>query len=124
MRATPYQPAIHLEAAQLTVALERCPVCGSDSLRQRLAVIQQDPAIFLLRCSKCGGCSASHMPKPEVLDEYYGGYFHGDGPKITLGRINGFVNGLLRVMSVGSQATDLRVLDFGGGDGTLGLAVA
>jgi SAM-dependent methyltransferase len=64
------------------------------------------------------------MPKPEVLDEYYGGYFHGDGPKITLWRINGFVNRLLRVTTVGSRARLLRVLDFGGGDGTLGLAVA
>jgi SAM-dependent methyltransferase len=59
-----------------------------------------------------------------VLDEYYGGYFHDDGPKITLGRINGFVNRLLRVTTVSSRATHLRLLDFGGGDGTLGLAVA
>jgi hypothetical protein len=63
------------------------------------------------------------MPRPEVLDEYYGGYFHGDGPKITLWQINGFVNRLLRVMTVG-RATHVRLLDFGGGDGTLGMAIA
>jgi hypothetical protein len=124
MKATLYHPGVHLDAAQLVRAAERCPICGAQTARSRAGIIQQEPRVYLLSCPHCLGSSASHMPLPEVLDDYYGSYYHGDGPRITLAQVNRFVNNLLRVVSFERETCPLRLLDFGGGDGTLGLAVA
>jgi SAM-dependent methyltransferase len=125
MRATVNHPAIHLDAASLVVGVECCPICRSQTPRRIVAVIQEAPRVYLLSCPNCLGCSASHMPKPEVLDAYYGAdYFHGDGPRTTLDQVNRFVNNLLRTVSFERKNSTIRLLDFGGGDGTLGLAVA
>src|SRR5262245_54014524 len=125
MKATLDHPAMHLDAAHLVAAAERCPVCRSQTPRRAIGLIQQEPPVYLLSCPNCLGSSASHMPKPEVLDAYYGAdYFHGDGPRITLAQVDRFVNKLLRVVSFERKNSTLRLLDFGGGDGTLGLAIA
>jgi hypothetical protein len=124
MKATLYHPAVQLDAAQLVAAAEYCPICGIQSARASAGLIQEEPPVYLLSCPNCLGCSASQMPMPEVLDDYYGGYYHGDGPRITLAQVNRFVNNLLRVVSFERETCPLRLLDFGGGDGTLGLAVA
>jgi hypothetical protein len=124
MKATLYHPGMHLDAAQLAAAGERCPICGVQSARAAAGLIQQEPRVDLLSCPNCLGCSASRMPMPQVLDDYYGGYYHGDAPRITLAQVNRFVNNLLRVVSFEHETVPLRLLDFGGGDGTLGLAVA
>jgi SAM-dependent methyltransferase len=124
MKATLCHPGMHLDQAKLTAADGRCPICRSQAPRHAAALIQQEPPVYLLSCPDCLGCSASHMPKAEVLDGYYGGYYHGDGPRITLAQVNRFVDNLLRVVSFERNTTALRVLDFGGGDGTLGLALA
>lgn len=124
MKATLCHPAMHLDPAKLVAADKCCPICCSLAPRRTVALIQQEPPVYLLSCPNCLGCSASHMPKAEVLDGYYGDYFHGDGPRITLAQVNRFVNNLLRVVSFERNTSTLRLLDFGGGDGTLGLALA
>jgi hypothetical protein len=115
---------MHLNAAQIVAAEDCCPVCGSRELRRNAGLIQSEPAIDLLLCRHCRGCSASHMPKPEVLDEYYSGYFTGDGPKTTLPEINKFADSLSRMMPLNDSADRVSILDFGGGDGSLGFAIA
>lgn len=124
MKVTLCHPGMHLDSAKLVAADERCPICRSQAPRRIAGIIQQEPPVYLLSCPNCLGCSASHMPKPEVLDGYYGGYYHGDDPRITLAQVNRFVNNLLRVVSFERNIPALRLLDFGGGDGTLGLALA
>jgi SAM-dependent methyltransferase len=64
------------------------------------------------------------MPDAAFLEEYYRGYFPGDAPKITMPQVNRFVNRLLRDIPFNASAGTLRILDFGGGDGTLGLTLA
>jgi SAM-dependent methyltransferase len=123
MKVTMYHPSMHLDATQLIAAEKLCPVCGSESPRSRIGLIQHDPAIYLLCCSTCCGCSASQMPRPHVLDEYYSRYFASAGPKITLSQVSSFVGRLLRVMRFNTLPRHVRILDFGGGDGTLGLAI-
>lgn len=115
---------MHLEAAQLVAAQNCCPVCGSESERRRAGQLQQEPEIHLLQCPDCHACSASHMPAQPVLDEYYGKYFRGDGPMITMPQIDGFVNRLLMNIGFAPSISRVRILDFGGGDGTLGLTLA
>src|SRR5215471_2915462 len=115
MKATLNHSAMHLDTAHLVAAAELCPICHSQIPRHVIALIQQEPPVHLLSCPNCLGCSASHMPKGEVLDSYYGGYYHGDGPRITLAQVDCFVNNLLRVISFERKTSELRLLDFGGG---------
>jgi SAM-dependent methyltransferase len=123
-KATPYHAARHLTATQLIAARERCPVCGSGIPRHQAGVIQREPDVYLLHCPDCRACSASHMPSPAVLDEYYRNYFGAAGPKTTMPRVPQFVRNLLRSVASDALPTHVRLLDFGGGDGTLGLAIA
>lgn len=123
MTGTPYHAAWQLEADQLLSAGDRCPICGSVAPRQPAGVIQREPLVHLLACGDCGGCSASHMPTPEILAEYYRCYFRADGPKITLTDANAFADHVLRLVRL-NGASSIRILDFGGGDGTLGLMIA
>ncbi|HWQ91520.1 MAG TPA: methyltransferase domain-containing protein [Clostridia bacterium] len=124
LSATRYHEAMHLEAEQLAAELESCPICGSRGPRRPAGRIQSDPSVHLLSCPNCGGCSASHMPIPQVLEAYYDGYYRGDGPRVTLAQVHRFVNNLVRVIAFERRPGPLRLLDFGGGDGTIGLAVA
>lgn len=66
------------------------------------------------------------MPKPEVLKDYYQRYYKGkgDGPKIALADADAFADNFLRQIRMNGNSSFVRMLDFGGGDGTLGLAVA
>jgi len=71
------------------------------------------------------------MPKPEVLQEYYSGYFdttdfQGETPAqcVTFQGIERFARHLIRAMPVGVGNSELRILDYGGGDGSLALAIA
>jgi SAM-dependent methyltransferase len=124
LKATRYHAAWQLRASQLVDAQARCPVCGSTAPRSRIAEIQRSPDVCLLQCGACGGCSASHLPLPEVLDAYYRRYFRDDAPKTTMPRVAAFVRNLLRSIGRDALPSHVRILDFGGGDGTLGLAVA
>jgi SAM-dependent methyltransferase len=124
MKGTPYHPSMHLAAEQIISAEDRCPVCGVQSNRTRAGVLQRDPAIYLLECPHCRACSASHMPAPEFLSAYYSRYFKANGPKITMPQVNRFAERLLRAAHPRAVPRPFRMLDFGGGDGTLGLAVA
>jgi SAM-dependent methyltransferase len=64
------------------------------------------------------------MPAEGVLEDYYRNYFPNDRPRITMPRVQTFVRSLFRSVRVTAAEQVVRVLDFGGGDGTLGLAVA
>src|SRR5262245_9445527 len=124
MQSTRYHSSKHIDDTDLIDTGERCPVCGCNAPRVEVGMIQDDPVVHLLSCSGCGACSASHMPVASVIDDYYRGYFSDDGPKMTLGHPNRFAMNLARAIPLaGKSENPIRVLDFGGGDGTLGLMV-
>jgi len=77
----------------------------------------------MLRCDSCGGCSASHMPRPEVLHSYYGVYYRDAELAVTFAEPGRFARHILRSVPPGSFGDDVRILDFGGGDGTLAYAI-
>jgi hypothetical protein len=124
VRATGYHPSWHLAAGELENAEGACPVCGSTRKRSFVGPIQARPDVALLQCADCLACSASHMPHPDVLSDYYRVYFQQPGPKTTMPRTCAFVNSLLLMVSPNTLPRHVRLLDFGGGDGTLGLEVA
>jgi hypothetical protein len=64
------------------------------------------------------------MPKPGVLATYYAHYYSDTSPHYTLDDPLRFARHVLRAMPDLRGSTPLRILDFGGGDGTLAVAIA
>lgn len=76
---------------------------------------------MLLRCPKCHGYSASRMPTAAALDAYYAHYYQPDqDEKVTLDNVGKWAARIARFAPAGDV---LRILDFGGGDGSLAVAI-
>jgi methyltransferase family protein len=126
MNATAHHRGIHLEQSEVMPRTDRCPICLSDAPRQQVHEIQHSPAIHLLQCENCWGCSASHMPVSGVLARLYRDYYgEGSGSKTMIpshGRFSRhIVSHLAELRPVWGQ---IHIIDFGGGDGSLALHIA
>jgi len=129
--AAAFHTSRHLDEQQLLPADPHCPFCNSKN-RERIADIQADPEVVLLRCDGCQACSVSRLPTADALADYYSGYYTNAvggeraEPEITFDQHERFGKHLggnwLRNGGRGRES--LRVLDFGGGDGTLAHATA
>ena len=124
IQATGFHRGRRLGVADIVDANGMCPVCHSAQARRAVYRIQRDPDIAMLECSMCGAASASHMPKPEVLQRYYAEYYAGADQQHTLDDPMRFAQHVLRAMPDQPRSTSVRILDFGGGDGSLSLAIA
>ena len=122
MRVTVFHSTRVLAEEDTCDAAERCPVCGHQGSRKRIGFVQRDPRIELLQCQACGGASASRMPRPEVLDAFYRAYYADrHEPALTLHGLEGWARHIARSLPKGGGTA---LLDFGGGDGSLGLSTA
>jgi hypothetical protein len=113
-----------LGTADFDDAREMCPVCHSSRPRRRVYRVQRDPDIDMLLCATCGAASASQMPKPDFLRTYYAQYYSDLSQEHTLDDPLRFARHVLRAMPDLCGSTPLRILDFGGGDGSLAVAIA
>jgi len=123
MQATSFHKGMHVNREDVYEARDRCPVCLSQDERHACLRIQDDPLIEMLFCKACEACSASHMPKQELLDRYYAQYYSKAGDHVAFSSPERFARHLSTVLkppAIGS----LRMLDFGGGDGSLAIALA
>jgi len=111
----------HLEDAELEQERAECPVCGARDRRPRVFLVQPDPDVHLLRCPRCHACSASRMPRPEVLDDFYRDYYErrGSEHQFVFAAPARFARHVLRRLPAAAFGDVVRILDFGGGDGTL-----
>ena len=124
VQATGFHRGKRVGAADIDDARQMCPVCHSSRPRRAVFRVQRDPDIEMLECTACGAASASHMPKPDVLATYYAEYYAGASLRHTLDKPERFARHALRAMPDFDSSTSLRILDFGGGDGSLAIAVA
>ena len=126
MNVTVHHRSLHLEKAEVVPRTDRCPICLSDVPRQPVHIIQESPTIQLLRCENCQGCSASHMPIPEVLARIYRNYYgQRTGSKTTIASHSRFSQHIgSHIAELPSDWGQMRIIDFGGGDGSLALGVA
>jgi 2-polyprenyl-3-methyl-5-hydroxy-6-metoxy-1,4-benzoquinol methylase len=124
IQATGFHRGRRLEADDIEDASDRCPVCHSTQERRPVYRIQRDPGIVMLACTMCGASSASHMPKANVLQRYYADYYANAAEQHTLHEPMRFARHVLRAMPPATSDKPLRILDFGGGDGSLAIAVA
>lgn len=124
VRSTAHHSGAHCTEQELLPASTGCPFCGFPGERAVALQLQQAPAVELRRCPVCDGASASRMPSAERLDSYYAAYFTHDGEKVTFdlppARFARHILGLMPRFAV----MHARILDFGGGDGTLSAAAA
>lgn len=117
----------HLDLSETYDASARCPICLEPGPRRPLFAIQQAPLIRLVECARCGGASAERMPLPEVLDRYYRSYYDATGEqKMTTSDVGRIARHVLRYIPGESLAGNrpVRILDFGGGDGSLCVELA
>lgn len=124
VQATGFHRGQRVSAADIEDARQMCPVCHSSLPRRPVFRVQRDPDIDMLQCTACGAASASHMPKPEVLANYYAGYYSGAALRHTLDKPERFARHALHAMPDLYGSKSLRILDFGGGDGSLAIAIA
>lgn len=64
------------------------------------------------------------MPREDVLESYYAGYYDGHEADVTFSAPARFARHLVRRLPADSFRETVRLLDYGGGDGSLAKAVA
>jgi SAM-dependent methyltransferase len=126
IRATLFHESRVLADAELEAPHTRCLLCGSDAARAPVALIQRTPPVELLRCPDCEGASASRMPTPSALEAYYASYYQpAAAAQVTFSGVARFARHIRRTIDARApQGRRLRVLDFGGGDGSIAIALA
>jgi SAM-dependent methyltransferase len=118
----------HLMESQLLPPHSACLFCGSKQ-RTGLFSLQDNPEIMLLKCNLCGAATASRLPTSEALVEYYNSYytsscFRGCDTRITFDNARRFGRHLSKRFLKRNPSSFIRILDFGGGDGTIALETA
>jgi hypothetical protein len=124
MNATVHHRSVHVDAADLLECTARCPVCHDASPRNQVYRVQRDPDVWLLRCEKCKVCSASHMPRGQVLGRLYQDYYNNKGQKTTIGNIDKFARHIMSRVRLPFDDPTPTIVDFGGGDGSLAVSMA
>ena len=117
-------PRRHLEAPELVDCTRACPICGSAAPRRAEFRVQSNPDVHMLACARCRGASASHMPRAEVLASYYASYYDMHEREVTFSAPLRFARHVVRVLPDVPCGATVRILDYGGGDGSLSKATA
>ena len=83
-------------------------------------------AILTSRCLNVGvrGGLGLTYAETHVLRSYYAEYYSGTSLRHTMHKTERFARHALRAMPDLNESKPLRILDFGGGDGSLAVAIA
>jgi SAM-dependent methyltransferase len=124
MKAATFHESRHVGSESLVDATDRRPICFSTDARRAVHAIQSNPDVSLLHCPICHGYSASRMPSDEYLAEYYNSYYAGHPQKVTFAGVSRFARHIVRALPRSMSQERISILDFGGGDGSMAVAVA
>ena len=117
----------HLNEDHLGPRLACCPICHSTETRS-CGVLQTTPDVELMECRTCFVSYASRIPTEEALHEYYQNYYGGDrdSQKVTFDDSRRLSRHVLTKArdSLPGRGSVVEILDFGGGDGSVGLQLA
>lgn len=120
----PFNGTRHLGEADLLEPLSTCPLCGEGSPTVEFC-LQQNPEVSLRSCRRCRGASVSRMPTEVALSRLYATFYpEGGEVQVTFGNVDRFGRHLHRCFAHLSVRESLRILDFGGGDGSIALSLA
>ena len=103
----------------------RCIFCGSLNLSGVRSIVQKVPLVALRVCLDCRAQSVNRLPARGYLDSLYSAEEYA-GHLESSKRLTRALGGRLAAefLAVSPCPTTLRILDYGGGSGALGLAVA
>lgn len=123
-----YHASLVLEEPSLLPAHNACPWCECTQ-RIYVAKVQTHPEVTLLKCSACHAASVSRMPTLAALDSFYSSYYRtekadGEQGKFTFGDASRMGAHLAQWLIPTKAGDTVRILDFGGGDGTLAMLAA
>ncbi len=121
---TKYHAGVHVKEEDLLSADFRCPVCLGEDERKRVLLLQAEPDVYLLKCRRCGGYSASRLPTEETLRRYYGGYYKHLDTTVTCDNPLTFARHVMAYAGPFLRERSISILDFGGGGGDLSRAIA
>jgi len=124
MKTNIFQPSFTLTENDLIDAHQSCPICLNEEMRHVDITIQETPLVKALFCHACKGLSASKIPKKEALDAYYAEYYEHNELMVTFHNPNRFAKHILKYIDNNILKKRIRILDFGGGDGSLSIAMA
>jgi SAM-dependent methyltransferase len=119
--STVYHRGFHLEQNQLSHRNGSCPLCGGLRFTPLFA-LQSDPEIFLMTCPDCGGSFADWIPSEKIFTGYEH-YYEGKSSRTTFVSPSVFARRIFKELHL-EKDRSIRILDFGGGDGALSLALA
>lgn len=121
MRAAVYHYSVHVSERDLIPRYDSCPLCSSLSLK-RIAKVQCSPDVWLIRCLVCRAGFTSHVPTPELLRQYYANYYGTREIKATVPSVRSFAHHIVKLLKRTKSChsnSSYKLLDFGGGDGSL-----
>ena len=125
MQSTAFHQSKHMLENELDFKNDTCTYCGGKNLSQVIK-LQISPRVDLLECMDCGLGLASRFPTKDALDRYYSSYYSKDKPSITNDNHIKFAKHIYRHFNnnLNTQTRTIRILDFGGGDGSISYEVA
>lgn len=109
----------HMTESQLMPEDTTCRFCGFNK-RDPIIILQEEPQVWLLKCQNCHAASASRIPKDKALEDFYQNYYESNRHvRATFGGIERFANHLFSGIKKNFRKSHLKILDFGGGDGSV-----
>jgi SAM-dependent methyltransferase len=115
---------VHLKEYDLDAPVETCQVCGQSAHFEVILRLQDAPVVDFLQCGHCFACSVSRMPKDDYLAGFYAKYYQQHDQGVTFRGAARFARHILKAMDVASLRGRARIVDYGGGDGSLACALA
>ena len=113
---------MHVKAEEMASRHACCPFCGEEK-SAKLFRVQENPDVTLERCARCTAVYADAVPSADLLDHYYARYYSSTERRVTCASPKKFARRIFR--SLGGMRKDrIRILDFGGGDGSIAYALA
>lgn len=126
LKATLFHRSARMLDQDLMEPGNSCPFCTSTE-RKPVAILQEMPEVSLLYCRTCHAASASRMPKPKALEEYYSHYYDDKEEKITLDTPDRMACHIKQHAwpAMGNLiGQKVSILDYGGGDGSISIRLA
>ena len=114
---------VRLSEEQLLPPTNGCPFCLSARILG-VGYVQTDPPVELWECDECRVVAASRLPREDALVDYYARYYGGQAsttsyPESTANHVFSRIGRFFEPCG-----RPLKILDFGGGDGSIGVLLA
>lgn len=115
---------LRLEESDLDNQDSCCSACNNARGTVVEVVVQREPDVMYMTCDHCGASSVSRMPTDSYLHAYYASYYNSHDKNVTFRGEERFARHILQLIPVNELQGSIRILDFGGGDGSLAYALA